>query len=80
MSQLSGKQSKSSDAYYIAKKNNDGSPGKPIGIAALDDANDDGAMLLFNGLKEAKSVLTEIGEDDLSVFKVHMRVIGEVVL
>lgn len=69
------------EAYILSKKNHDGSPGKPVGISALDETNEDGAMLLFEDLAQVRTVMehvmSEMGE--LSIFKVSVTLLGEVV-
>lgn len=49
-----------------------------LGIESLDEENADGAGLLFEELKEAHAVKTKLADRPLSIFKVHMRVVGEV--
>ena len=61
-------------------KNQDGLPGKPLGIDSLDGENKDGAMLLFSEYREANAVKEKADINGLSVFKVHVRLIGEVLL
>lgn len=61
--------------YFIASKNADGSPGKPVG-------NEDGAVMVFDDLAAAKaargSLVVEMGQ--LSIFQVNVSILGEVVL
>jgi hypothetical protein len=61
--------------YFIAKKLPDGTPGRPIG-------NEEDAISLFEDLdlavKVRDSMLPEHGE--LSVFKINVAFVGEVLL
>ncbi len=52
-----------------------------MGISAVDDANNDGGMLLFENLEQAKAVLDSVLPDvgPLSIFKVSVTLLGEVV-
>jgi len=60
--------------FFIAQKQQDGSPGRPIG-------NDDGAIMMFEELDKASEVRKnmEVEHGPLSVFRVNMVFVGEVV-
>lgn len=61
--------------YFIAQREPDGSPGKPIG-------NEDGAIMLFDSKEQAQKVLDEMTKDvtDLRLYMVNYVVVGEVTL
>ena len=59
--------------YFIAQKDQDGSPGRPIG-------NEDGAIMLFDDLAVARKVrddsLAECGQ--MYIWRVNISILGEV--
>ncbi len=69
------------EAFILSKRNSDGSPGKPVGISAVDESNNDGGMLLFEDLGQARAVRDTVLPDvgPLSIFKVSVTLLGEVV-
>lgn len=63
-----------SQGFFIAQKQQDGSPGRPIG-------NDAGAIMMFEDLAKALDVkrVMEVEHGPLGVFAVNMVFVGEVV-
>lgn len=61
--------------FFIAQKQPDGTPGRPIG-------NDDGAIMLFEDFDKACEVLKEMQAEygPLSLFKVNLVFAGEVII
>ena len=60
--------------FFIAQKQSDGSPGRPVGNGA-------GAIMMFEDLEKALEVkrALEVGHGALGVFAVNMSFAGEVV-
>ena len=63
----------SPSAYFIAKKKQDGSPGKPIG-------NEVGAIMVFEELEVARGTCEVLSREhgQLSIFAMNIVVVGEV--
>ena len=61
-------------AFFIAQRQEDGTPGRPVG-------NDDGAIMMFEELELAKKVQQEMDDEHgpLAIFQLNVKFVGEVV-
>lgn len=71
---------KSLDAYILCENKPGVDLGRPLGVQALDEANEDGGMLVFENLAEARVVKDLMAESvgKIGIFKVSLRMVGEV--
>ena len=62
-------------AFFIAKRQEDGAPGFPIG-------NDDGAISIFEDLDTAVKVQGEMEKEygPLAIFKINVAFVGQVLI
>lgn len=68
--------------FFIAQKQDDGTPGRPIGMA-IDDSEVDGGIMMFEELPHAIQARERMQADmgtELSIFKVNLAFVGEVIL
>ena len=64
------------NGFFIAEKQADGSPGRPLG-------NEDGAIMLFDDLDTVRSARDTYSKElghPLSIFKIAITPAGEVIL
>ena len=68
-----GKRPNINQGFFIAKKQTDGSPGRPVG-------NEEGAIMLFEDLEVSTKVKDSMASEHgpLSIFRVNLVLAGEV--
>ena len=70
------REKKMAEAYFLALKQSDGSPGQPL-------ANEDNAIMVWDDLAQATKIRDQMLSEKelgvkLSIFKAEMTIVGEV--
>ena len=72
------------DGYILATKTQDGLPDKMFGSVIVDGAEEDeeavAVFVSLDQIEKTRQTLAESGQDELHIFKVNMKLVGEVIV